>query len=170
VDAPQGDDVAWGPLPGAGPVVVRAATAADVPALVALLADDPLGAGRERPGEGPAPYLRAFEAIEADPAHLLVVAADGADVVGTLQLSVLPGLSRGGALRGQIEAVRVRADRRGAGLGEALLGWAVTEARRRGCVLVQLTTDRSRSGAQRFYERLGFTPSHVGYKLALDGS
>lgn len=164
------DGVAWGPLPGAGPVVVRAATADDVPALVALLADDPLGAGRERPEEGLAPYLRAFAAVTADPAHLLVVAAEGDDVVGTLQLSVLPGLSRGGASRGQIEAVRVRADRRGTGLGEALLRWAVAEARRSGCALVQLTTDRSRSGAQRFYERLGFTASHVGYKLALDGS
>jgi GNAT superfamily N-acetyltransferase len=156
-------------LPGVEAVTVRRATAADLPALVALLADDPLGAAREAPGDL-APYRRAFAAVDADPAHLLVVAADGDDVVGTLQLDVLPGLSRGGALRAQLEAVRVRADRRGDGLGAALVGWAVDEARRRGCALVQLTTDRSRADALRFYERLGFTASHVGCKLALEGS
>ncbi|WP_158657619.1 GNAT family N-acetyltransferase [Blastococcus saxobsidens] len=94
--------------------------------------------------------------IDADPGHLLVVAADGDDVVGALQLSFVPGLSRGGALRGQLEGVRVRADRRGSGLGGGLLWWAVTECRRHGCALVQLTTDRSRAEAHRFYEGLGF--------------
>ena len=95
---------------------------------------------------------------------------DADDVVGTLQLSFLPGLSRRGELRAQIEGVRVRADHRGAGVGEALIRWALAEARRRGCGLVQLTTDRSRRDAHRFYERLGFVASHVGFKLALDGS
>jgi GNAT superfamily N-acetyltransferase len=126
--------------------------------LVRLLADDPLGAAREVVPDDAAdlePYRRAFALIDADPAQLLVVAADGTEVVGTLQLSVIPGLSRQGALRAQIEAVRVRADHRGHGLGEAM---------------VQLTTDLSRADAHRFYERLGFIASHVGLKLALEGS
>lgn len=166
-DAPR-HGVAWGPLPGAGGAAVRRAAAADLPALVALLADDPLGAARESPEEGLAPYARAFALVDADPAHLLVVVEDGGDVVGTLQLSFLPGLSRRGALRAQVEAVRIRADRRGAGLGEALFRWAIREARDRGCALVQLTTDRGRPDAHRFYERLGFVASHVGCKLVLD--
>lgn len=165
------DAVAWGPLPGAEHLSVRRAEAADLPALVALLADDRLGAARESTGEGSASaYAHAFALVDADPAHLLVAVQDGAEVVGTLQLSFLPGLSRRGELRAQIEGVRVRADRRGAGAGEALVAWALAEARRRGCGLVQLTTDRSRHDAHRFYERLGFVASHVGYKLALDGS
>lgn len=170
------DDTAWGPLEGVAGVRVRPAVAADLPALVALLADDALGAARESAvGEG-AGYERAFALVDADPAHLLVVlqsegdARGGGDVVGTLQLSFLPGLSRRAALRAQIEGVRIRADRRGSGLGEALLGWAVAEARRRNCALVQLTTDRSRAVAHRFYERAGFVASHVGYKLGLDDS
>ncbi len=151
-----------------GPDVrVRRATRADVPALVALLADDPLGAGRETPDGDMSAYHRAFAAIDADPNQLLVAATDGDRVVATLQLTFVPGLSRGGALRAQIEAVRVHADHRGRGLGEALFGWAVDEARRRGCVLVQLTTDKSRGDAHRFYERLGFVASHEGYKLTL---
>lgn len=108
--------------------------------------------------------------MDADPAHLLVIVAARDDVVGTLQVSFLPGLSRRGALRAQIEGVRVRADHRGAGLGEALFGWAVAEARRRRCGLVQLTTDRARTDAHRFYERLGFVASHAGYELALEDS
>ena len=165
------DDIAWGPLPGAGHLRVRRAELADLPALVALLADDRLGAARESTGEESASaYAHAFALVDADPAHLLVAVQDDRDVVGTLQLSFLPGLSRRGELRAQIEGVRIRADRRGAGAGEALIAWAVAEARRRGCGLVQLTTDRSRDDAHRFYERLGFVASHVGYKLALDGS
>ena len=159
------DGPAWGPLAGTG-MAVRAATAADLPALVALVDDDPLGRGREQTGDL-RPYRAAFERIDADPGHLLVVAAECADVVGTLQLSFVPGLSRGGALRGQVEGVRVRADRRGTGLGRGLLRWSVTESRRRGCALVQLTTDRSRAEAHRFYEGLGFVHSHAGYKLPL---
>ncbi len=155
------------PLSGADGVVVRRAVVGDVPALVRLLADDPLGATREVPD--PTPYLRAFERVDADPNQLLVAAVADDAVVGMLQLSVIPGLSRAGALRGQIEAVRVGADHRGRGTGAALLRWAVDEARRRGCVLVQLTTDKSRADALRFYERLGFVASHEGLKLALDG-
>jgi GNAT superfamily N-acetyltransferase len=138
-----------------------------VPALVALLADDDLGRGREAPAGDLTPYLRAFALVDADPAHLLVVAEDGNDVVGTLQLSVLPGLSRRGALRAQLEGVRVAGGSRGTGLGAALVGWAVDEARRRGCALVQLTTDKVRTDAHRFYTRLGFVASHEGLKLDL---
>ncbi|MFC7491462.1 MULTISPECIES: GNAT family N-acetyltransferase [unclassified Knoellia] len=148
------------------PVRVRRATREDVPAIVALLMDDPLGATRESEGEHSA-YLTAFEAIDADPAHQLVVLEDDGEVVGTLQLTLLPGLSRGGALRAQIEAVRVASSRRGLGLGEGLFQWAIDEARRRGAVMVQLTTDTSREGARRFYERLGFVASHVGMKMPL---
>jgi GNAT superfamily N-acetyltransferase len=162
------DDVAWGELDGVAGAAVRRAVEEDVPALVALLADDVLGAAREGGGPDLAPYERAFAAVDADPAHLLVVVQDGDDVVGTLQLSFLPGLSRRGALRSQIEGVRIRADRRGGGLGEALIRWALDESRRRGCALVQLTTDRSRVDAHRFYERLGFVATHVGFKVDLE--
>ncbi len=136
------------------------------PAIVALLVDDPLGATRESEGEQAA-YLTAFEAIDADPAHELVVLEDDGEVIGTLQLTLLPGLWRGGALRAQIEAVRIASSRRGQGLGEDLFRWAIDESRRRGAVIVQLTTDASREGAHRFYERLGFVASHVGMKLPL---
>jgi GNAT superfamily N-acetyltransferase len=145
--------------------IIRTARQADVPAIVAMLADDPLGAAREHPGD-PA-YLAAFAALDADPRQLLVVADVDGEPVGTLQLTFIPGLSRRGATRAQIEAVRVRADRRGAGLGETLIRWAVDTARERGCVMVQLTSDSSRVDAHRFYERLGFRASHVGMKLPL---
>jgi ribosomal protein S18 acetylase RimI-like enzyme len=147
--------------------VVRRACRGDVPALVALLADDPLGRGRET--APPETYLAAFDAVDASAEQLLVVVTSaGAEVVGTLQLSFIPGLSRGGALRGQIEAVRVHRDHRNRGLGRALVEWAVEECRARGCALVQLTSDRSRVDAHRFYEALGFVHSHAGLKRALD--
>lgn len=146
-------------------LIIRDAIRADVPAIVDMLADDPLGATREHPGD-PA-YLAAFDALSGDPRQLLVVAEIGGEVVGTLQLSLLPGLSRRGATRGLIEAVRVRSDQRGGGLGARLITWAIDTARERGCALVQLTTDASRTDAHRFYERLGFVASHVGMKLQL---
>ena len=153
---------------GGRPVELRRAVDGDLPALVGLLADDPLGSTRQaRADDDLAPYRRAFALIDGDPAHVLVVAADGDDVVGTCQLSFLPGLARRGALRAQIEAVRVRADLRGRGLGEGMIGWAIEEARRRGCALVQLTTDKTRADAHRFYGRLGFVASHEGLKLPL---
>jgi GNAT superfamily N-acetyltransferase len=146
---------------------MRPARPGDLPAIVAMLADDPLGATRESPGDL-APYRAAFERIDTTPGQLLVVAeADGGRVVGTLQLSILPGLSRRGASRALIEAVRVHADERGAGLGTRLVRWAIEEASRQGCAVVQLTSDASRSDAHRFYERLGFRPTHVGFKLML---
>ena len=143
----------------------RRATVDDVRAIVELLAADQLGATRD--GGDLEPYERAFEAIDADPAHLLVVAEDGGEVVATMQLSFLPGLARRGALRAQIEGVRVRSDQRGSGLGSELMAWAIDESRRRDCALVQLTSDKRRTDAHRFYERLGFVSSHEGFKLSL---
>jgi GNAT superfamily N-acetyltransferase len=149
-----------------GEVELRRARRADVAAIVALLAADPLGRARERP-ERLGPYERAFAAVDADPAQLLVVAVDRAEVAGTFQLSFIPGLARRGALRAQLEAVRVGEAHRGRGLGAAMIEWAIAEARRRGCALVQLTTDKTRADAHRFYARLGFVASHEGLKLAL---
>ena len=149
-----------------GPVTLHRAAAEDLPELVALLADDVLG--REREAEHFAPYARALDAIDRDPAHLLLAARDGdGHLVATMQLTLLPSLSRGGATRLQIEAVRVAGRTRGGGLGTALMAWALDWGREHGAELAQLTTDRTRPYAHRFYERLGFTPSHVGFKLAL---
>jgi GNAT superfamily N-acetyltransferase len=144
---------------------IRRAVAGDVPAIVAMLADDPLGAKRERQGD-PA-YAEAFTEIDADPRQVLAVAVADGEVVGTLQLTFIPGLSRLGATRALIEAVRVRSDRRGGGLGAHLVRWAVDTARERGAAVVQLTTDASRVDAHRFYERLGFAATHVGMKMVL---
>jgi GNAT superfamily N-acetyltransferase len=148
--------------------VFRRATDADLPALVAMLADDSLGRQREDarlPLD--AAYIRAFAAIAADPNQFLLVAEDAEGIAGTLQLSFIPGLSRKGAWRGQIEAVRVASGRRGAGLGQRMIAWAIAECRARGCAMVQLTTDKARADAQRFYDRLGFRATHEGYKLGL---
>src|SRR3954451_428303 len=142
---------------------LRRATSADVRAIVELIAADQIGATRD--GGDLAPYERAFAAIDADPAQVLVAVTDAHDaVVGTLQLTFIPGLARRGGVRAQIEAVRVREDLRGRGLGNALFAWAIEEARARGCVLVQLTTDKRRADAHRFYDRLGFAPTHEGFK------
>jgi GNAT superfamily N-acetyltransferase len=146
----------------------RRATLSDVPVIVAMLADDALGSARENAWEtAPQPYRDAFAEIDADPNQFLCVAEEGNRVVATLQLTFIAGLSRNGAKRGLVEAVRVSGERRGEGFGEALLLWAIAECRSRGCSLVQLTTDKTRLDAHRFYERLGFVPSHVGYKLQL---
>lgn len=155
-----------GEAPAASSVVFRPATETDLPDIVAMLADDPLGASRESPDEL-GPYREALAGIMADPRQHLVVAEHEGSVVGTLQLTVIPGLSRKGASRGLIEAVRVRSDARGNGLGARLVRWAIAEARRQGCALVQLTSDATRTDAHRFYERLGFEATHVGYKLPL---
>lgn len=145
--------------------VFREARAEDVAAIVALLADDALGQGREVPGD-PA-YAAAFAAIARDPNQLLAVAEWAGAVVGTLQISFMPGLSHRGSWRGEIEAVRVAASMRGSGIGQQMLRWAIEQCRGRGCRMVQLTTNAVRTDAQRFYERLGFARSHVGYKLTL---
>ncbi|MEU5833866.1 GNAT family N-acetyltransferase [Streptomyces diacarni] len=151
--------------PDAG-FTVRRATAEDLPAIVAMLADDPLGAARETPADM-APYRAAFSRIDPDPQQHLVVAERDGKPVGTLHLTVIPGLSRRGAARALIEAVRIHADARGEGLGTWLIEWAIAEARRQACVLVQLTSDATRVDAHRFYERLGFEASHLGFKMPL---
>ncbi|WP_031090338.1 GNAT family N-acetyltransferase, partial [Streptomyces sp. NRRL S-15] len=135
---------------------IRPATLADIPAVVAMLADDPLGAQRESPDDL-GPYQAAFRRLADDPNQHLVVAVREDRAVGTLQLTIIPGLSRRGATRSVIEGVRVHADERGSGLGTQLIQWAVDESRRQDCQLVQLTSDGTRTEAHRFYERLGFT-------------
>ncbi|MHC0432731.1 GNAT family N-acetyltransferase [Streptomyces sp. O3] len=145
---------------------IRPATTADLPDLVALLADDPLGARRESPDDL-TPYRTAFARLAQDPNQHVVVAVRDSRVVGTLQLTLVPGLSRRGTTRSIIEGVRVHSDERGSGLGTQLIQWAIDISRDEGCQLVQLTSDATRTDAHRFYERLGFAASHVGFKLAL---
>ncbi|MER0446968.1 GNAT family N-acetyltransferase [Streptomyces sp. Edi4] len=145
---------------------IRPARTEDIPAIVAMLADDPLGAVRESPDDL-TPYRTAFDRLVDDPNQHVVVADRGGEVVGTLQLTVIPGLSRRGSTRSVIEGVRVHGAERGSGLGTQLIEWAVEESRRQGCQLVQLTSDASRADAHRFYERLGFEASHVGFKKPL---
>lgn len=144
---------------------VREARIEDLAAIVDLLADDVLGARRE--GGDLAPYAAAFARITADPHQVQAVAELGGQVVGTLQLSLIPSLTRRGTTRAQIEGVRTLSTLRGKGIGEALFGWALTQARSRGAGLVQLSSDASRGNAHRFYEHLGFTPSHTGFTLEL---
>ena len=147
-------------------VTIRRARHDDVAAIVEMLADDHLGRARERLEHPlPASYREAFERLDADPNITLVVAEEAGRVVGSLQLCILPGLSSQGASRGLIEDVRVASDRRSRGIGEQLVQWAVSEARARGCRLVELLTHQTRVDAQRFYERLGFTKSHVGMTI-----
>ncbi len=146
--------------------VIRAARPADVPAMAALIADDVRGRLREDLRDL-TPYQRAFATIAADPNHLLLVLEERGQLVAVGQLSFLPGLAYQGGVRAQIESVHVRADRQGQGLGAALVRHMTAEARRRGCVLAQLTSHADRVDAHRFYQRLGFAPSHVGFKLPL---
>lgn len=146
----------------------RAAGEGDLSAIIALLADDPLGRGREDASDPPnTAYISAFQAIVDDANQLLAVADDGG-VVGCMQISFIPGLSRLGMWRGQIESVRIAASHRDAGLGRQFFEWAIERCRDRGCGLVQLTTDKTRSDALRFYQSLGFADSHTGMKLSLD--
>lgn len=149
------------------PITIRRACRDDVGAIVAMLADDPLGSARERIEDPlPSSYFRAFERVDRDQNIRLVVAADGEGaVVGCLQLCILPGLSSQGGSRGLIEDVRVAAHCRSRGIGEQLVQWAIADARARGCKLVELFTHHSRVDAQRFYARLGFQPSHAGMTL-----
>ncbi|HEV2334617.1 MAG TPA: GNAT family N-acetyltransferase [Stellaceae bacterium] len=149
-------------------LVFRRAASGDLQAIVALLADDPIGRSRESPGtpaEGA--YRDAFAAIDRDPNQLLAVAERGGRAIGVLQLTFIPGLTRRGMWRGQIEGVRVAAGERGSGIGRAMLEWAVAECRKRGCGLVQLTSDKRRAEAHRFYLARGFQATHEGYKLVL---
>jgi len=150
-------------------VVYREAVEADLPVIVALLAEDQIGGRADDPSEPLDPvYAAAFAAIAEDQNQRLIVAEDGDQIVGTMQLSFLPGLLNRGAWRGQIEAVRIAANRRGAGLGAAMIGWAVEQCRQHGCFMAQLTSNNDRVAAHRFYERLGWQKSHAGFKLYLD--
>ncbi|MCG8466964.1 MAG: GNAT family N-acetyltransferase [Gemmatimonadetes bacterium] len=150
------------------PVELRLAAEDDLPAIVALLADDPLGASRESSDAKVSDaYRAAFATISADDNHLLLVAESKDEVVGVLQLSFLPHLTYEGGWRAQIEGVRVAARLRSLGVGRAMFEEAIERARARGCHLVQLTTDRRRPDALAFYERLGFVASHDGLKLHL---
>jgi GNAT superfamily N-acetyltransferase len=146
----------------------RRATVADLPVIVALLADDELGRTREDASLPlDARYVDAFGAIDRDPNQLLVVGVRGDIVIGCMQLTFIPGVSRLGMWRALIESVRVASSERGRGAGRAMFEWAFGECRRRGCELVQLTTDKRRDDARRFYESLGFEPTHDGMKKAL---
>lgn len=180
VDARARADAALGqgesPAPPAGAVAsadeaalaIRCALREDLPAIVALLADDLPGARPGRPGPVPASgCFAAFEAIERDPNCELLVASRGAQVVGTMQLDFTPGLSRQGAWRATIEAVGVAAGERSRGTRRAMIEWAIVRARSRGCRIVQLDCDRSRAHARRFYERFGFVASQPGMRLEL---
>jgi ribosomal protein S18 acetylase RimI-like enzyme len=149
-------------------ILFRRAQDEDLPSIIALLADDELGQSRE---DSSLPvnrrYLDAFDAMQRDPNQLLAVMVADGEVVGCLQISFIPGLSRMGTWRGQIESVRVASSRRGEGLGRRLLEWAINECRNRGCGLVQLTSDKARGDTLRFYQSLGFRASHEGMKLNL---
>lgn len=146
----------------------RAATRADLPGIIALIADDQLGQTRD---DASLPldqrYLDGFAAIERDPNQMLVAVEEDGALIGCMQLTFIPGVSRRGAWRGHIESVRVARSKRGGGLGTAMFEWAIAECRQRGCSLVQLFTDKSRKDAHRFYERFGFKASHKGMKLPL---
>ena len=147
-------------------LVIRDAVASDLPAIVAMLADDSLGREREA-GRVDTLYGRALAAIDADANNRQLVAIENGEVVGCFQLTFIPGLGRHGSWRAQIESVRVKLSRRGGGVGALIMAWAIERARERGCVLVQLTTDKRRDDAHRFYRRLGFVATHEGMKLAL---
>ena len=148
--------------------VFREATRDDLPAIIALLADDFLGSTREAAGdELPEAYWRAYDAIERDPNNALIVAEIDGTIAGTLQLTYIPGLTYTGAERAQLEGIRVAAEQRGQGVGQAMIGWVIEQARKRGCRVIQLTTDRQRPDAIRFYQKIGFTPSHMGMKYHL---
>lgn len=147
-------------------LVFRAATEADLPSIVAMLADDELGATRESPDDL-SPYKAALDLITADPLLMQVICERNGVVLGTMQVSITPGLSRKGMSRANIEGVRVSATTRGGGIGKQMIEWAIEYARERDCGLVELTTDKSRADAHRFYDRLGFEQSHYGYKLKL---
>lgn len=146
----------------------RLAKRADLPSIVRMLADDDLGSQRERYEEPlPEAYYAAFEQIESDSNHELIVAERNGEVIGTLHLMFLPSLSFQGGLRAQVESVRVDKQFQSQGIGGAMMQWSMQRAKQRGAHVVQLTTHKSREDAHRFYERLGFKRTHLGMKLSL---
>ncbi|WP_240487120.1 GNAT family N-acetyltransferase [Actinomadura flavalba] len=149
-------------------VTFREAARADLPAVVRLLADDPLGATREATGDViPEAYFTAFDAIDKDPNNAIIIAEIDGAIAGTLQLTYIPSLTYTGGERAQIEGVRVAAEQRGNGVGQLMITWAIDQARTRGCRVVQLTTDRQRPQSIRFYQKIGFRPTHQGMKYPL---
>lgn len=148
-------------------IAFRPARREDVPEIIALLADDILGRTRET--TDPAPYLAAFDAMRAEGGNHLIVGEQDGQIVATYQLTLISGLSLSAARRAQIEAVRVHASLRGQGAGKALMADAEARARAGGATLIQLTSNASRTAAHRFYERLGYAPSHLGFKKLLQG-
>jgi ribosomal protein S18 acetylase RimI-like enzyme len=149
-------------------ILFRLATQADLSAIVRLLADDDLGSQRERyENPLPASYSSAFEQIESDPNHELIVTEHNGEVIGTLHLMFLPSISFQGGLRAQVESVRVDKRFQSQGIGSEMMKWSLERAKQRGAGVVQLTTHKTRVDAQRFYERLGFAGSHLGMKLSL---
>lgn len=150
-------------------LLFRRATRADVPAIVALLANDLLGSQREQASDPlPDSYFVAFAEIERDPNQVLTVVEAAGEVIGTLHLTYLPSLTYRGGKRALIEAVRVAASQRNQGIGQRMFEWAITQAHEAGCHMVQLATDKRRPDAVRFYESLGFVASHIGMKLVLN--
>lgn len=145
--------------------IFRHAARPDIPSVIALLTDDMLG--RDREITDPAAYLVAFDAMQAEAANHLIVGTIDAEIVACYQITFISGLSLSAARRAQIEGVRVSAAHRGRGIGAALIRDAETRARAAGCGLLQFTTNRARRDAHRFYDRLGFTASHIGYKKSL---
>ena len=155
-------------MPNPLKVQFRLATRSDIPSIVRMLAEDELGAQRDQfTMPLSQTYYTAFEAIEADPNHELIVADTDGEVIGTLQLMFLPSISYQGGTRAQVESVRVARRLRGQGIGADMMKWAIERARQRGCHLMQLTSHMSRTDAHRFYEKLGFTKSHLGMKINL---
>lgn len=148
-------------------MIFRKATKDDVSAIVEMLADDELGKQRENFRQPlPQTYLQAFEQINADKnQELIVVENNKAEIIGTLQLTFIQYLTYQGGIRAQIEAVRIRKDQRGMGLGKKMFEWAIKRAKERKAHVLQLTTDKKRPQAIQFYEGLGFIPSHEGMKL-----
>jgi ribosomal protein S18 acetylase RimI-like enzyme len=146
----------------------RRAARVDLEAIVDMLVDDKIGATRED-GSRPlnARYIAGFEAVERDPNQFLAVVEEDGKVIGSLQITFIPSVSRLGMWRGQIEGVRIATSRRGEGLGHQMLTWAIGVCRERGCELVQLTMDKTRTDSRRFYESLGFKASHDGFKMDL---
>lgn len=154
--------------PRSAPVAFRTARRDDLDAIVAMLADDDISRTRSGHVAHVTPAITAaFDEIERDPNNELIVGEQDGAIVASFQLTYIPGLSRGGMRRAQIESVRVRGDLRGHGIGEQLMAAAIDRARQRGCAVMQLTTDLRRDAAHRFYRRLGFEASHAGMKLAL---
>ncbi len=152
----------------AGDIAIRTATRADLPVIIAMLANDHLGSKRERYADPlPDVYYSAFDAIDGDPNNEVVVAERDGRIIGTLQLTLIPNLTYQGGVRALIEGVRVDSTMRSAGIGRILFEWAIDRAKRRGCHMVQLTADKTRPDAHRFYESLGFSATHEGMKLHL---